>query len=62
MEHPGAFALLSWTLRTIAAVICIALPAVDDHGELFALAVVVFACSLAVLALRRQELPFLRKV
>jgi hypothetical protein len=27
----------------------ITLPAVDDHGELFALAVVVFVCSLAVL-------------
>jgi putative oxidoreductase len=39
----------------------IALPAVDDHGELFALAVVVFVCSLAVLALHRQDLPFLRK-
>ena len=40
----------------------IALPAVDDHGELFTLAVVVFVCSLIVLALHRQELPFLRKV
>src|SRR5271165_5430856 len=35
----------------------IALPAVDDHGELFALAVTVFVCSLAVLAMHRQELP-----
>lgn len=40
----------------------ITLPAVDDHGELFALAVVVFVCSLIVLALHRQELPFLRKI
>lgn len=40
----------------------IALPAVDDHGELFTLAVIVFACSLIVLAMHRQELPFLRKV
>jgi len=40
----------------------IALPAVDDHGELFALAVVVFVCSFIVLALHRQELAFLRKV
>jgi hypothetical protein len=40
----------------------IALPAVDDHGELFTLAVVVFVCSLIVLAMHRQELPFLRKV
>jgi putative oxidoreductase len=40
----------------------ITLPAVDDHGELFALAVVVFVCSLVVLALHREQLPFLRKV
>ena len=36
----------------------IALPAVDDHGELFALAVTVFVCSVAVLVLHRHELPF----
>ena len=35
----------------------IALPAVDDHGELFALALVVFACSAAVLAMHRSEIP-----
>ena len=35
----------------------IAIPAVDDHGELFALAVVVFVASAVVLALRRRELP-----
>lgn len=35
----------------------ITLPLVDDHGELFALAVVVFVCSLAVLILHRHELP-----
>jgi hypothetical protein len=35
----------------------IALPLVDDHGELFVLAVVVFVCSLAVLVMHRQELP-----
>lgn len=37
----------------------IALPLVDDHGELFALAMVVFVCSLAVLVLHRHELPLL---
>ncbi len=36
----------------------IALPAVGDHGELFALAVIVFVCSAAVLILHRRELPF----
>ena len=37
----------------------IALPAVGDRGELFALAVVVFVCSGAVLAIHRGELPVL---
>jgi len=35
----------------------IALPAVGDHGELFALAVTVFVCSFAVLVMHRRELP-----
>jgi hypothetical protein len=35
----------------------IALTAVGDHGELFALALVVFICSLATLVLHRHELP-----
>src|SRR5271165_4136144 len=37
----------------------IALPLVDDHGELFALAVVVFVCSFAVLVMHRAELPLI---
>jgi hypothetical protein len=37
----------------------IALPAVDDHGELFALALVVFACSATLLVMHRSELPVL---
>lgn len=40
----------------------IALPAVDDHGELFALALVVFLCSATVLLMHRDDvlrrLPF----
>jgi len=39
----------------------IALPAVDDHGELFALAVSVFVCSAVVLIMHREELPMLGK-
>ncbi|HBY62216.1 MAG TPA: DoxX family protein [Solibacterales bacterium] len=35
----------------------ITLPLVDDHGELFALAVAVFVCSLGILFLHRYELP-----
>lgn len=34
----------------------IALPAVNDHGELFALAVIVFICSAGVLVLHRSQL------
>jgi hypothetical protein len=40
----------------------IALPAVDDHGELFALAVIVFVCSAGVLIQHRSELPLLNTV
>jgi len=36
----------------------VALPAVGDRGELFALALVVFAGSAVVLFIRRRELPF----
>jgi hypothetical protein len=37
----------------------VALPAVGDHGELFALAIVVTVCSVGVLVLHRQEVPIL---
>ncbi len=37
----------------------IVLTAVNDRGELFALAVVVFVCSLAVLVIRRQQIPII---
>jgi hypothetical protein len=40
----------------------IALPAVDDHGELFALAVTVFVCSVAVLIMHREELPGFNRI
>jgi hypothetical protein len=40
----------------------IALPAVDDNGELFGLAVVVFVCSAGVLILHRNELPVFTSV
>ena len=36
----------------------IALTPVGDHGELFALAIVVVLCSAGVLLLHRQELPW----
>ena len=37
----------------------IALTAVGDHGELFALAIVVVVCSRGILLLHRQELPWI---
>jgi putative oxidoreductase len=37
----------------------IALPAVNDRGELFALAVLVFVCSASVLVLHRREIPLI---
>src|SRR4249920_2151150 len=37
----------------------IALTAVGDHGELFALAIVVTVCSAGILLLHRQELPLI---
>lgn len=37
----------------------IRLTAVGDQGELFGLALVVFFCSLAVIAIRRREIPWL---
>ena len=35
----------------------ITIPAVDDHGELFALALAVLACSVVVLFLHRRQIP-----
>ncbi|HQR40542.1 MAG TPA: DoxX family protein [Blastocatellia bacterium] len=40
----------------------ITIPAVDDHGELFALAVVTFVASIAVLFIRRGELPVIGRL
>jgi putative oxidoreductase len=37
----------------------IALTPVGDHGELFALAIVVTVCSTAILLMHRQELPLI---
>jgi hypothetical protein len=39
----------------------ITLPAVNDHGELFALALVVFFASAGVLFMHRDEVPYLSK-
>lgn len=40
----------------------IKLLAVNDHGELFALAMVVFVCSAVVLFLHRRQIPFVGQI
>jgi hypothetical protein len=40
----------------------IALPAVGDRGELFALAITVFLCSLGALILHRKQVPLLGRI
>ncbi len=52
-----SLAVISGAILSHLTKLGIALPAVDDKGELFALAVVVFVCSAATLILHRHELP-----
>src|SRR5439155_23634741 len=58
-------AALSLGVITVAIVshltkLGVTLPAVGDRGELFALAVVVFVCSAALLVMHRHELRTIR--
>jgi putative oxidoreductase len=57
----AAFSLLiiSGALASHITKLGIALPAVGDHGELFALALIVFAASAALLLLHRRQLPLI---
>jgi len=57
-----SLAVISGAILSHLTRLGIALPAVGDHGELFALAVVVFVCSLGVLLLHRQELPWIGRI
>ena len=52
-----SLAVISGAIVSHLTKLGIAIPAVDDRGELFALAVVVFLCSAGVLILHRAELP-----
>ncbi|MFN7924373.1 MAG: hypothetical protein U0Q16_29995 [Bryobacteraceae bacterium] len=52
-----SLAIISGAIFSHLTKLGIALPDVDDHGELFALALVVFVCSAATLLLHRNELP-----
>ena len=51
-----AMATMAGAIGSHIAKLGVALPAVGDRGELFALAVIVFVCSAAVLYLHRNEL------
>ena len=51
-----AMATMAGAIGSHIAKLGVALPAVGDRGELFALAVIVFSCSAAVLYLHRNEL------
>lgn len=55
-----SLAIISGAIFSHLTKLGIAIPAVDDHGELFALAVVVFVCSAATLLLHRAQLPLAR--
>ena len=57
-----SLAVISGAILSHLTRLGIALPAVGDHGELFALAVVVFVCSLGVLVLHRQEVPWIGQI
>lgn len=54
-----AFGTISVAILSHLTKLGIAIPAVQDRGELFALALVVFVCSLAVLVMRRQQIPII---
>jgi putative oxidoreductase len=52
-----SLAVISGAIVSHLTKLGIALPAVDDHGELFGLAVAVFVASAGVLFLHRDEIP-----
>ena len=49
--------VISGAIMSHLTMLGIKLTAVGDNGELFALAVVVFVCSAAVLLIRRRQVP-----
>jgi putative oxidoreductase len=54
---PMSLGVISGAIFSHLTVLGVTLPEVGDGGELFALALVVFAGSAAVLLIRRRELP-----
>jgi putative oxidoreductase len=53
-----SLAVISGAIMSHLTILGITMPEVGDNGELFALAVIVFVCSAAILVLHRSELPF----
>jgi len=53
-----AFGTISGAIFGHLTTLGITIPAVDDRGELFVLALVVLICSLAVLFFHRSQVPF----
>jgi hypothetical protein len=54
-----SLAVISGAILSHLTKLGIALPAVNDRGELFVLAVVVFLASAAILIIRRTEIPLI---
>ncbi len=57
-----SIAIISGAILSHLAILGITLPAVGDHGELFALAVGVFVACVVVLVIHRREIPILGQV
>jgi hypothetical protein len=53
--------VISGAILSHVTTLGIVLEMVDDHGELFALAIIVFLASAAILCIRRHEVPVLGK-
>jgi hypothetical protein len=52
-----SLAVISGAIISHLAVLGVALPAVNDHGELFTLAIIVFVASAALVVMHRDQLP-----
>ena len=56
-----SLAVISGAIVSHLTVLGVALPVVNDHGELFTLAVIVFVASAALLVMHRDQLPVITR-
>jgi len=56
-----SLAVISGAIVSHLTVLGVALPVVNDHGELFTLAIVVFVASAALLVMHRDQLPVIMR-